>query len=194
MKPVAIVFARVPRLGTVKRRLAREVGPRAALRFHVQTATRLLRALARDRRFITVLAQTPDRGFMRVPVGVRRIGQGGGDLGERMERAFRWFPRRPVALVGTDIPALGPADLHAAFRALGQAPAVFGPAADGGYWLVGMGPRRPCRPFAGVRWSSPFALEDTLRNFTRHRSARLRTLSDVDSQADLVALKLGRGF
>ena len=52
MRDIAVVFARVPRLGTVKRRLAKEIGDRAALRFHTQTLMRLLRSLAADRRFL----------------------------------------------------------------------------------------------------------------------------------------------
>ena len=56
MKDTVIVFARVPRLGAVKRRLARDVGDRAALRFHTETLHRLLMGLRRQRRFRTVLA------------------------------------------------------------------------------------------------------------------------------------------
>src|SRR6185437_11467137 len=65
MKDTVVVFARVPRLGAVKRRLAREIGARAALRFHRATLIRLVRALAADRRFRTVLALTPDRARCR---------------------------------------------------------------------------------------------------------------------------------
>ena len=187
MRDVAIVFARAARLGTVKRRLAREIGARAALRFHMATTSRLVRLLARDRRFATVVALTPDHAWLRLPARVGRVSQGRGDLGQRMDRAFRRFPRRRVALVGCDIPQLGPGDLHAAFRALGRAQAVFGPAEDGGYWLVGMAPRRPAHPFAAVRWSTPHALADTRRNFASHRSVLLRTLRDVDTAADLRA-------
>ncbi len=187
MKDVAIVFARAPRLGTVKRRLAREVGDRAALRFHRAMLTRLLLLLAREGRFRTVLALTPARAFLPRPAGVLRMPQGSGDLGVRMARAFRRFPHRRVALVGCDIPAITPADLRAAFATLGRTPAVFGPATDGGYWLVGMGPRRPAAPFARVRWSGPHALADTLRNFARHPPAMLRVLSDVDDAAGLRA-------
>ncbi|HEX4262658.1 MAG TPA: TIGR04282 family arsenosugar biosynthesis glycosyltransferase [Acetobacteraceae bacterium] len=187
MKDVVIVFARAPRLGAVKRRLARDIGDRAALRFHRATLLRLLSALVRDRRFRTVLALTPDRALAPLPLPRSRmlhIGQGHGDLGRRMDRAFRRFPCRRVALVGADIPGAGPADLRAAFRALGGADAAFGPAEDGGYWLVALGPRRPARPFAGVRWSSALALADTLANFAGRRVARLRLLRDVDTEAD----------
>jgi rSAM/selenodomain-associated transferase 1 len=188
MRETAIVFARAPRLGAVKRRLARGIGDRAALRFHRATLWRLLRALAADRRFDTVLALTPDTARLRPPARVRRIGQGHGDLGQRMHRAFRRFRRGRAAIIGSDIPAAGAADLIAAFRALGRMPAVFGPAEDGGYWLVGLGPRRPSRPFAGVRWSTRHALADTLANFSGRRIALLRPLSDVDSMADWASL------
>jgi uncharacterized protein len=185
MRDTVVVFARAPRLGAVKRRLAREIGDRAALRFHVSTLTRLLRSLAADRRFRTVLSVTPDHARFRLPVRVERIPQGHGDLGERMHRAFRLFPCGRVAIIGCDIPDARPQDADAAFRALGRAPAAFGPAADGGYWLVAMSPRRPARPFAAVRWSTEHALADTLASFSGRRVIMLRTLHDVDTAADL---------
>ncbi len=185
MKDTVVVFARVPRLGTVKRRLARDIGDRAALRFHTATLTALLRALLREQRFRTILAATPDRARIRLPLAVDRIPQGRGDIGQRMGRACRRFPRGKVLIIGSDIPDASAADALAAFRALGRCDAVFGPAEDGGYWLVGLGPRRPAHPFAQARWSTEHALADTLANFRGRRVARLRTLRDVDTVADL---------
>ncbi len=184
-----VVFARAPLLGTVKRRLAAEIGDRAALRFHTATLTRLLRMLSADRRFRTALAVTPDRAPLRVPHRVTRVAQGSGDLGQRMGRAFRRFPHRRVAIIGCDIPDANAADVAAAFRSLGRADAVFGPAADGGYWLVGMSPRRPAHPFAAVRWSSRHALADTLANFSTRRVTLLRVLHDVDTAEDWRSLR-----
>lgn len=186
LQDTVIVFARAPRLGTVKRRLARDVGDRAALRFYNANLNRLLHALARDRRFRTVLAITPDRATARWPLAVLRIAQGCGDLDQRMARACARFRR--VAIVGTDIPELDADDVAAAFRGLGRAQAVFGPASDGGYWLVALSPRRPAHPFAGVRWSTEHALADTLANFRQHRTQMLRTLRDVDTAADFKAI------
>ena len=189
-RPVVILFARAPRLGAVKRRLAAGIGDRAALRFYTATLAAVARPIARDRRWRTLLATTP-RGARApwqrfVPRATPRIGQMRGDLGARMDGAMR--PHPVAILAGSDIPDLRPADIAAAVRALGRADAVFGPAEDGGYWLVGMGPRRPARPFAGVRWSGPQALADTLRNFAGRRVALLRRLRDVDTEADLAAL------
>jgi hypothetical protein len=185
MKDTVVVFARAPRLGAVKRRLAREIGARAALNFHRSTLTRLVRALLADRRFNTVLALTPDRAQCRLPFCAARIDQGAGDLGVRMHRACARYPRGRVAIIGSDIPDATASDVVSAFRALGRADAVFGPAADGGYWLVALSPRRPARPFAAVRWSTDHALADTLANFAGRRLAMLRTLRDVDTAADL---------
>lgn len=183
-RDTVVVFARAPRLGAVKRQLAAEIGDRAALRFHTATLIRLLRMLGADRRFRTVLAVTPDRATLRMPHRVARVAQGAGDLGQRMARAFRRFPCRRVAIIGCDIPDANAADVANAFQALGRCDAVFGPAADGGYWLVGMNARRPAHPFAAVRWSTQHALADTLTNFSGRRIALLRELRDVDTAAD----------
>ncbi len=121
---------------------------------------------------------------MRLPARVQRIPQGGGDLGSRMQRAFRRFPHAHVALVGCDIPDMRMADLQDAFRWMGTVDTVFGPADDGGYWLVAMTPRRPAQPFRNVRWSSEHALADTMVNFSNHRVARLRILQDIDTSDD----------
>jgi uncharacterized protein len=182
MKDTVVVFARAPRLGTVKRRLARDIGDRAALRFHVSTLTALLRGLQRCRRFDVVLAVTPDRAYFRLPVRVNRIPQGHGDLGLRMNRALGRYRR--VALMGCDIPRAGAADVRAAFRRLGTVDAVFGPACDGGYWLIALGRRRPADLFGQSRWSTEHALADTLKQFRHHRVGFVRRLPDVDTEAD----------
>ena len=67
-----------------------------------------------------------------------------------MDAACRRFRRGNVAIIGSDIPDANAADLRAAFRALGRHDAVFGPAEDGGYWLVALGPRRPAQPFVNA--------------------------------------------
>ena len=185
MRNTVVVFARVPRLGTVKRRLAKDIGDRAALRFHTGTLIRLLRDLLRDRSFRTLLALTPDGARDKLPLRVKRIAQRRGDIGQRMAWACRRFRRGNVAIIGSDIPDANAADLRAAFKALGRHDAVFGPAEDGGYWLVALGPRRPAQPFVKARWSTQHALEDTLRNFRGRRVARLRMLRDVDTACDL---------
>lgn len=175
-----ILFVRAPRLGTVKRRLAAEIGQLAALRFHRARLGSLTRRLGRDRRWRTEIVATPDRPRWPWPLPSRA--QGPGDLGMRMQRALA--RHRRAVLIGSDIPGICPADIATAFRALGRAQAVFGPAEDGGFWLVGFGPRRPPKPFVGVRWSTPQALADTLGNCAGRPVALVRRLRDVDTAAD----------
>src|SRR5204863_4991933 len=106
-----IVFARAPSLGTGKRRLARDIGDVAALRFERLMLARLLRRLGRDRRWRLRIAVTPDRARRRRrlwPRGIPILRQGGGDLGERMQRALAACPPGPAGLVGTDVPAVAP--------------------------------------------------------------------------------------
>jgi uncharacterized protein len=184
-----VVFLRAPRLGRVKSRLAAGIGAIAALRFYRQTSESLLRAMARDQRWRVHLALTPDRDAVRASpwrFALSRFGQGTGDLGRRMERAVRRLPPGPVVIIGSDIPALRAKHVAAAFAALGMHHAVFGPAADGGYWLVGFRrrPRLPRPLFARVRWSSPEALADTLAGLPRDMRVKfLETLEDVDDAA-----------
>ncbi len=114
-----------------------------------------------------------------------RIGQGRGGLGQRMQRIFDACGQGPLIIVGTDIPFVSRGMIAEAFHRLRGADAVFGRAEDGGYWLVGLR-RRPKRltPFEDVRWSSPHALADTLKNLAGHRIAFAATLFDIDTEAD----------
>src|ERR1051325_1477302 len=125
---------------------------------------RLLRRPGRDGRWQLRLAVTPDRARRRErlwPQSVPMEGQGGGDLGQRMRRALAACPPGPAVLIGTDIPALGPEHIAEAFRLLGNHDLVFGPAADGGFWLIGArrSPRLP-PPFGPGRRAGPPAPHD----------------------------------
>jgi uncharacterized protein len=192
-----IVMARAPVAGRVKTRLAAEVGVATALRFARHSLAALLQRVAADARWSATLAVTPDiAAASRLwPPGVRVMAQGDGDLGARMQRLLDRTPPGPVVIVGTDIPGIARAHIAAAFRALGRHDAVLGPAADGGYWLVGLRRRpRVLRPFRSVRWSTEHALGDTLANLRGRSVARLPTLFDVDTPADLTrcAASFGR--
>ena len=136
---------------------------------------------------VAVLAFGRDRavdGHRFWPRPFNAIGQGPGDLGERMNRVFQDLPPGPVVLVGTDVPGIRAAHITDAFRALGNNDAVFGPARDGGYWLVGAR-RRPVVPdlFGGITWSTPRTLKDTLTKLNGKKVALLDPLDDIDDGA-----------
>jgi uncharacterized protein len=185
--PRLIVMAKSPLAGRAKRRLAASVGAIPATRFYRSCLAHTLMRLSSDRRWSTLLAVSPDSEVSARfwPRGIERLPQGHGDLGRRMQRLFRRLPPGPAIIVGSDIPAIAARDIACAFRLLGNADAVFGRSPDGGYWLVGL--RRIPRllaPFAGVRWSGPHALADTLGNLKGSRIAFAATLSDVDTEED----------
>ncbi len=93
----------------------------------------------------------------------------------------------PACVIGADIPGITAQHIAQAFQALGGNDAVFGPAPDGGYWLIGLKhPRRqPPSLFQGVRWSTGHALADTKCSLPDYRIADLASLADVDEVADL---------
>lgn len=180
-----VVFAKAPRMGRVKTRLAGDIGTVAAHAFARQTLHAVVPPLARDPRWLCWLAVSPDtavhdRGLWPRVHGLVR--QGAGDLGRRMAGVAHKMPTGPVVIIGTDVPAVRPSHIAQAFALLGRHDAVFGPAADGGYWLVGLNRRPVFRDiFQGVRWSTQHALSDTIANLPTHWShALLEPLDDID--------------
>ena len=97
----------------------------------------------------------------------RRL-QARGDLGVRMETALRALPQGSTVLIGSDIPGVSRSDIRHAFRGLGRSDVVFGPAEDGGFWLVGLANSRVAPDlFKDVRWSTEHALADCIGNLVR---------------------------
>lgn len=188
MKPLLIIMIKEPRPGRVKTRLGRDIGTIPATWWFRHQSARLMRRL-RDPRWQIELAVAPDLAVSsRVwPADLPRRAQGGGDLGQRMGAMLRARPQGPTCLIGADIPGITRAHIARAFKALGAHDAVFGPAVDGGYWLVGARhPKRlPRSLFQNVRWSSEHTLADTLRSLPDYRIALTDPLRDVDTGADL---------
>lgn len=191
MKRTVIIFAKSPRLGVSKTRLAAGIGVVRAWQIKRRLDAFTCRA-ARSHAWDTVLAVAPQKDLRANfqgawPPDLPRIGQGLGDLGARMARALRRYGRGPVCIIGSDLPKLRTADLNAAFLALQKHDVVFGPATDGGYWLIGMGPKCARRAqLDRIRWSSPHTLTDTIGRLPPQWSvAFLRELEDVDDADSL---------
>ena len=183
-----VVMVKEPIAGRVKTRLARGIGVVRATAFYRHATAAVLARVSSPKEWHTILAVAPDLASCcrAWPPHLARIPQGSGDLGRRMQRVMDELPPGPVLIIGSDIPSIGAEHIRAAFRALGSHDAVFGPAPDGGYWLVGLKrfPRVP-QAFEAVRWSSQHALDDTLANLNGLRVARLVTLDDIDEAVDL---------
>jgi hypothetical protein len=189
-----VVIAKEPVPGRVKTRLTPPFTPVDAALLAEAALTDTLAAAAATPVTQRVLALDGAPGDW-LPDGFRVIPQRSGGLDERLAAAFADTHAAlplPMVLIGMDTPQVTPGLLADAAEALvsGEADAVFGPAADGGFWLLGL--RKPDRSLlAGVPMSRP----DTGRyQHDRLTSAGLRVammpeLTDVDTfrEAELIA-------
>lgn len=192
-------MTRLPRAGRNKTRLIPALGPEGASVFHNRLARH---AIGRASSFC---ALNPEAGLtIRLEGGTPVEGkswlgsdtmdcreQSPGNLGQRMEsaaiEAFEQGARR-VVIIGTDCPSINESILLKAFDALAGSDVVFGPAADGGYYLVGMGKPTPSI-FKNIPWGGGKVLEESLASAENAgiRTALLETLPDVDMPEDLPA-------
>lgn len=183
MRPTLFIMAKAPIMGRAKTRLAADIGPVHAQRLYRMMISRTVRDLS-DPRWDCVLAVTPPAMVGRVPSwrGVPQIPQSRGNLTPRLAAVF--VRKGPTLAIGTDCPDITRTDIADAFEALRHAPAVLGPADDGGFWLIGInGPARRGL-FANVRWSHEQTCADMAARFACD-VPRLRTLIDVDDAAAL---------
>ncbi len=197
MTALTIIFAKEPAAGQVKTRLSPPLSPEAASRLYHAFLEDIMEEMGRLGEMALALAYTPAGAgefFRRLaPAGVRLLAQEGRDLGERMFRALAWgFESgfRTVLLRGTDTPDLPGALLWEARRRLRAGPSqvVLGPSWDGGYYLIGLREVYP-ELFAGVPWSTPRVLAETLSRAAA-LSLKVHLLpcwSDIDTPADLLA-------
>lgn len=192
-----ILFARFPVAGKVKTRLIPALGADGAAALHrrlVLRTFRTARALCPLRSVELEIRLTgDDTNPMQHWLGESGLcrSQCEGDMGQRMAGAFADSFREgspATVIIGSDCPALTPAILAAAFDALQSRPVVFGPATDGGYYLVGL--TRPIPElFQGIAWGTEAVLAQSLAILSRTgiKPARLPPLADVDRPEDLPA-------
>ena len=188
MKPTLVVMVKVPQPGRVKTRLGQDIGMTSAAWWFRHQVRSLLRRI-NDPRWEIILSVTPDVAGMQArtwPSQFKRWPQGNGNLGDRIVRMLRRVAG-PVCVIGADVPGITSVRVAEAFAKLGQNNAVFGPAFDGGYWLIGVKAGNRCRPnmLASVRWSAEYAMDDSVLAFGSQRIAYVSTLLDVDTVQDL---------
>jgi len=202
--PAIAVFARPPLAGAAKTRLIPVLGAAAAARLQRRRTLHALAVAKRSAVGSVTLWAAPDgqqRFFraLRRRCGVDLRGQSGDDLGQRMAAAFAAHAG-PLLLIGSDCPALTEAHLAAAASALVDErhagnDAVFIPAEDGGYVLVGLRHPQP-QLFERIAWGSERVMTQTRQRLSEHglRWVELPTLWDLDRPADLARLVTLAGF
>jgi uncharacterized protein len=195
MSTALIVFAKAPVAGLAKTRLIPALGPDGA----AQLAERLLvhtlqQALALPVAHMELCVTPSDQHPAFEHARAAALGrlqitlQGDGDLGQRMHRALSRVltSHSKALLIGTDAPALHTALLEQAAQALDAHPAVFVPALDGGYALVGLTQPAPTL-FQDMAWSTPRVMQDTRQRARALGWAwtELPPVADIDEPADL---------
>lgn len=200
-----IVFTRYPQPGKAKTRLIPALGPAGAAALQRQMTEHTLQQVQQLLKLsplsveiwfaatakVGVSAAEADRHLMQNWLGDHWVyqSQAPGDLGTRMSHAFQMAftdGMERVVTIGTDCPELDAHQLRRAFQALQTDDLVLGPAADGGYYLIGLRRFIP-ELFTGIAWSTVAVLQQTVAIAERLNLsiAYLDTLTDIDRPEDL---------
>ncbi len=186
------VLAKAPVAGHAKTRLAATLGAAGAARVHRQLVLRTLQTVQLAGLRLELWGEPAEHRFFKALLRVQgclTLAQPAGDIGARMHAAFVHHCARspaPLLLIGTDCPVLEAAHLReAARRLLAGDEAVFTPAEDGGYVLVGL--RRPVPAlFEDIVWSTEQVMAQTRERLQRLGLcySEMPTLWDLDRPAD----------
>jgi rSAM/selenodomain-associated transferase 1 len=202
-KKALIIFAKEPVPGNVKTRLIPALSPDKAAQLYLHMLTDTMKKVESlqevDRFLFYDGGMETEEYFRRLFPALHLCQQERCDLGVRMEAAFtKVFAKgyRTAAIIGTDSPDLPLSFIFDAFNILEkeEADIVFGPAEDGGYYLLGMR-RLHGELFHGIRWSTGQVLRESLKKaeLAGLVAAALPVWCDVDTIEDLKRLKLRNG-
>jgi rSAM/selenodomain-associated transferase 1 len=185
-----IIIAKSPETGHVKTRLNSHIPEEKVVEIYAYLLEQTVRKLRSIEGVDTFIAHAPySAGDYFMNFGIRLIPLHESDLGAGMYEAFRSVFNsgyRKTVLVGADIPDLSSATILDALHVLSTHDLVFGPARDGGYYLVGM--RKLIKEvFEKVPWSSDQTLEISLRRSKKYNYSVgfTETLSDIDTIDDV---------
>tara|TARA_R110002096_G_scaffold161174_4_gene327702 strand:- start:4436 stop:5065 length:630 start_codon:yes stop_codon:yes gene_type:complete len=188
-KELIIVFVKNIKLGKVKTRLAKTIGNQGAFEVYselVKITEQATENVLADKRiyFSDVIVNSKWKHHSKAV-------QKGSDLGERMKNAFidgfkAGYNR--IVLIGSDLPDIKSEHLENGLQALHKNEVVFGPAEDGGYYLIGLNKMHDFI-FENKPWSESNLLEETINelNEKRIKFSTLVALNDIDTFEDLVA-------
>jgi len=188
-----LVFTKAPIMGEVKTRLQPDYSVEQSLLIHKRLILNTLELTKELTEFDVGLYCAPDRNSLffldcenNFPITLSN--QEGADLGERMAFALSVAlqTNEKVIVIGTDCPDINKDYIIQAFEALNENDAVIGPAADGGYVLLGL--RKFSHDlFTDISWSSDIVLEQTLKvlNDLSWTYQELGIMHDLDRPEDL---------
>ncbi|MFN5417504.1 MAG: TIGR04282 family arsenosugar biosynthesis glycosyltransferase [Flavobacteriia bacterium] len=188
-----IIFVKNPELGKVKTRLAEGIGNEKALEVYLQllALTEKVTQEFTNASLHIYFTEHEDKNYWSEH---QHFIQQGKDLGEKMQNAFEngfKLGFKNIVGIGSDLPDLSVEILQNAFDFLKMNDTVFGPAKDGGYYLLGMKKIQKCI-FQNKAWSTDYLLNDTLIELKNNKitfSKKLPLLNDIDTRQDLQELK-----
>ena len=187
-----LIFCKNPVLGQVKTRLAQDIGAATALAVYQRLCQHTQEVVRSWGGQVAVFhADTLPEPNPWETLGSHQYPQQGADLGARMADAFQWgFARgyRKIVIIGSDLWTINAQDLSQAFSALEQHDVVWGPAQDGGYYLLGLNQLYP-QLFDDLPWSQSQLLEKSKQRVIEARQFSLRIQNDIDTLTDLLAVK-----
>jgi len=193
------LLAKYPAAGKVKTRLARNIGIHEAAAAYKSIAEDVLRnTFPSGGEYERIICYSPSYMKERFEIwlpGERLISQRGEDLGAVMDNALKSLfniGASDAVIAGVDIPDLNKAIIEQAFREIEQADIVIGPAADGGYYLIGMKSPQP-GIFRDISWSTDTVFKETISVIEKLGLTYKTTvtLSDVDRVEDLLNINRG---
>ena len=185
-----IIIAKQPEMNNVKTRLSGSMTDKERLELYVSMIENTVQRLGSINSVDTFMAFAPKNSEEYfIKFGLELMALPEGDLGDRMFYAMNLAMRKgyeKAVLVGVDIPNLSESIILSSFELLSDNDLVFGPATDGGYYLVGF--KRPIKEiFEGVEWSTEHTLTQSMEvaRENGYSMAFTNTLSDVDTPEDI---------
>ena len=187
-KALLLVFTRNPERGKVKKRLAADIGPDAALEVYLELLKHIkykVQDLNCAKRIY--FSEALEKGhFWEEKIFEKKL-QKGEYLGNRMKNAFEegfadGFEK--IVIIGSDLYELKKDDLEKAFLALEDSDFVIGPAEDGGYYLLGMKKIQP-QVFRNKSWGTSTVFQETMDDLAGEKVVLLETKNDIDNLEDL---------
>jgi len=194
MKTALIVFAREPKIGKVKTRLAKDLTQETTLQLYTAFLShnlKMAQEVAVDERILAYAGSGHSIPFLRKYEGAyslrRQIGKG---LGERMENILNYCNKtgyKKFIIMGTDCLTLESEEIEKVIRKLDQNDLVLGPCLDGGYYLIGL-KRVETKLFRNIKWSTDLVLEQTLKKAQKEQMKvwLLPKKNDIDNRKSLL--------
>ena len=183
-----IIFARNPKLGKVKTRLAKTIGDFAALETYKILMKHTSNVVEKSNaEKIVFYSEYIDNNDVWAKIKCEKVKQSEGDLGEKMQTAFEYafeLGHKKIVIIGSDVYSLKTEHIDSAFTQLETHDVVIGPAHDGGYYLLGLNFIIP-ELFEQKKWGTSSVLENTLADLNELNVTLLEPLNDIDTFEDL---------